>query len=80
MNCRAVALAMTKLEELSERIERLALRHEELRRTNLLLEQQLAAVSSERDSLRSRLAAARSRIDALLERLPANGTTGSGAA
>lgn len=69
---------MTKLEELSERIERLALRHEELRRTNILLEQQLAAVSSERDSLRSRLAAARSRIDALLERLPANGAPGSG--
>lgn len=72
---------MTKLEELSERIERLALRHEELRRTNHLLEQQLAVVSAERDSLRSRLAAARSRIDALLERLPASGAaSGTGAA
>jgi chromosome segregation ATPase len=61
---------MSRLDELAERIERLALRHEELRRTNLLLEQQLATVSTERDSLRSRLSAARARIDALLERLP----------
>lgn len=62
---------MSRLDELAERIERLVLRHQELKRTNALLEQQLAAVSDERDSLRSRLAAARSRIDALLERLPA---------
>ena len=48
------------------------LRHQELKRTSTLIEQQLAAVSSERDSLRSRLAAARARIDALLERLPAD--------
>ena len=51
---------------------RLALRHEELRRTNGLLEQQLASVTQERDSLKSRLNAARARIDALLERLPAD--------
>ncbi len=67
---------MNRLDELAERIERLALRHEELRRTNALLEQQLAAVSHERDSLRSRLAAARSRIDSLLDRLPAEPTRG----
>ena len=62
---------MSRLDDLAERIERLVLRHEELKRTNALLEQQLASVSSERDSLRSRLAAARARIDALLDRLPA---------
>ena len=62
---------MSRLDDLAERIERLVLRHEELKRTNALLEQQLASVSGERDSLRSRLAAARSRIDALLDRLPA---------
>jgi len=62
---------MSKIEELADRVERLLLRHEELRRTNGLLEQQLAAVTHERDSLRSRLNAARSRIDGLLERLPA---------
>lgn len=50
------------------------LRHEELKRTNALLEQQLSSVTSERDSLRARLAAARARIDALLDRLPADGT------
>jgi cell division protein ZapB len=47
------------------------LRHEELKRTNALLEQQLSTVTGERDSLRARLAAARARIDALLDRLPA---------
>ena len=61
---------MSRLDDLGERIERLALRHEELRRTNALLEQQLATVCSERDSLKSRLGAARARIDALLDRLP----------
>ena len=61
---------MSKLEDLAERVDRLVLRHEELKRTNALLEQQLEAVSAERDSLRSRLGAARARIDALLERLP----------
>jgi len=64
---------MAKLEDLAERIDRLVLRHQELKRTSTLIEQQLVAVTSERDSLRSRLAAARSRIDALLERLPADG-------
>jgi cell division protein ZapB len=63
---------MGNLQDLAERIDRLVLRHEELRRTSALMEQQLAAVSTERDSLRSRLAAARSRIDALLARLPAD--------
>lgn len=66
---------MSTFEDLTERVERLLLRHEELKRTNALLEQQLAAVVSDRDSLRSRLAAARSRIDALIERLPAQGAT-----
>ena len=62
---------MSRPEDLAERIERLVLRHEELKRTNALLTQQLAGVTGERDSLRSRLAAARARIDALLDRLPA---------
>jgi cell division protein ZapB len=64
---------MTKLHDLAERVDRLVLRHEELKRTSQLMEQQLQAVSAERDSLKSRLAAARSRIDALLARLPADG-------
>jgi cell division protein ZapB len=61
---------MSKTQELADRVERLLLRHEELKRTNELLEQQVAALTLERDNLRSRLNAARSRIDALLERLP----------
>ena len=61
---------MAKLDDLADCVDRLVLRHRELRRTSNLIEQQLAAVSAERDSLRSRLSAARSRIDALLERLP----------
>lgn len=68
---------MAKIDELAERVERLLLRHEELKRTNELLDKQLAVVNAERDSLKSRLAAARSRIDALLERLPAE-PAGSG--
>ena len=63
---------MSRLDDLAERIERLVLRHEELQRTNALLLTQLGAVTGERDSLRSRLAAARARIDALLDRLPAD--------
>ena len=64
---------MSDLHDLAERVDRLVLRHEELKRTRSLLEEQLAVVTTERDSLRSRLAAARGRIDALLARLPADG-------
>ena len=61
---------MSTIDELADRIERLLLRHEELKRTNELLQQQLGQVSHERDSLRQRLNTARTRIDALLEDLP----------
>jgi membrane-bound lytic murein transglycosylase B len=61
---------MSQLNDLSERIERLVLRHEELKRTNALLQRQLNTVTNERDNLKSRLAAARTRIDSLIERLP----------
>ncbi len=64
---------MTQLHDLVERVDRLVLRHEELKRTSQLMEQQLQALAVERDSLKSRLAAARARIDALLARLPAEG-------
>jgi cell division protein ZapB len=61
---------MSRLPDLAQRIDRLVLRHDELVRTHALLAQQLQAVTAERDSLKSRLAAARARVDALLERLP----------
>ena len=60
-----------QLELIAERVERLLLRHEELQRTNALLLDQVSAHTAERESLRSRLNAACSRIDALLDRLPA---------
>ena len=64
--------AMSKLEDLADRVERLLLRRHELQRTNVLLEQQLSNITGERDNLRSRLNAARTRIDMLLDRLPAD--------
>ena len=60
----------TQIEQIAERVERLLVRYEELQRTNALLAQQVEVLTSERDSLKSRLAAARARVDALLERLP----------
>ena len=66
------------LDQIAERVERLLLRHDELQRTNALLHEQLQALQGERDSLKSRLNAARARIDALLDRLPANAPTAPG--
>ena len=63
---------MPTLQDLADRVERLLLRQEELARTNALLSQQVQSLGAERDSLKSRLAAARSRIDTLLDRLPAD--------
>lgn len=61
---------MSRIDELTDRIERLLLRHEELRRTNAILQEQLSVTTQERDSLRTRLSAARARIDALIDKLP----------
>ncbi len=64
----------TTIDKLAERIERLLVRHAELQRTNALLASQVESLTQERDSLKSRLSAARARVDALLDRLPeANG-------
>lgn len=57
-------------DQIADRVERLLLRHRELQRTNELISAQLQAVTQERDSLKSRLNAARARVDALLDRLP----------
>ncbi len=58
------------VEQIAERVERLLVRYEELQRTNALLTGQVQTLTQERDSLRSRLGAARGRIEALLDRLP----------
>lgn len=68
---------MGRLDKLGEHVDRLLLRHGELRRTAALLEQQLADALAERNLLRARLSAARSRIDTLLEQLPADPADGS---
>lgn len=67
-----------QIDQIAERVQRLLLRYEELQRTNALLSSQVQALESERNSLRSRLFAARARVEALLERLPeaeANGAS-----
>ncbi|KQR45906.1 hypothetical protein [Acidovorax sp. Leaf160] len=61
----------SSIDEIAERVERLLTRHAELQRTNTLLAQQVMDLTQERDSLKSRLNAARARVDALLDRLPA---------
>jgi len=61
---------LTQIDQITERVERLLVRYEELTRTNALLYQQIDILTQERDSLKSRLSAARARVDALLERLP----------
>ncbi|MDO8450572.1 MAG: DUF904 domain-containing protein [Rhodoferax sp.] len=60
----------SQIDQIAERVERLLVRYEELQRTNALLSAQVESLSQERDSLKSRLGAARARVDALLERLP----------
>lgn len=64
------------IDALSDRVERLLLRHEQLLRANELLQAQLTAVTRERDALRQRLREARSRVDALIARLPAEDEPG----
>ena len=67
-----------QIDQLSERIERLLVRYGELKRTNVLLGDQVDSLTQERDSLKSRLGAARARVDALLDRLPQANGNGSG--
>ncbi len=67
----------TPLAHLFSQVERLLLRHEELRRTNELLCTQVTELTAERDLLRSKHAAARARVDALLDRLPPQPATPS---
>lgn len=62
---------MHPLDQVAERVELLLQRYAQLQRTNALLSEQVYALTQERDSLKSRLSAARQRVDALIERLPA---------
>ena len=58
------------IDQITERVERLLVRYAELQRTNVLLTNQVESLAQERDTLKSRLSAARARVDALLDRLP----------
>ncbi len=60
----------SQIDQIAERVERLLVRYAELQRTNTLLSAQVETITQERDSLKSRLGAARARVDALLDRLP----------
>jgi uncharacterized protein (TIGR02449 family) len=60
------------LDQLAERVELLLQRYQELQRTNAALTEQVSTLTQERDSLKSRLNAARARVDALIECLPEN--------
>ena len=66
----------SQIDQIAERVERLLVRYEELQRTNALLCAQVDSLAQERDSLKSRLGAARARVEALLERLPEAAATG----
>jgi uncharacterized protein (TIGR02449 family) len=63
------------IDQIAERVERLLVRYAELQRTNVLLTNQVETLTQERDTLKSRLNAARARVDALLDRLPDTSTT-----
>jgi len=67
----------SQIDQIAERVERLLVRYEELQRTNALLSAQVDSLAQERDSLKSRLGAARARVEALLERLPEAAATGT---
>ena len=60
----------SQIDQIADRVDRLLMLYEELQRTNALLGAKVQTLIHERDSLASRLGAARARVDALLERLP----------
>ncbi|MEO7105813.1 MAG: DUF904 domain-containing protein [Rhodoferax sp.] len=64
------------IDQIADRVDRLLVRYAELQRTNVLLSNQVETLTQERDTLKSRLNAARARVDALLDRLPDSSTTG----
>lgn len=59
-----------QLEQLTQRVERLLLRHEELQRSYALLQDELDVCHRDRDLLKMRLSAAKQRMDALISGLP----------
>ena len=58
------------IDQTANRVELLLVRYNDLQQANASLTEQVQALTQERDILKSRLFAARARIDALLARLP----------
>ena len=70
------AMATSNLiEQITERVDRVLLRQEELQRTKMLLTQQVNALTLERDLLKAKLNAAKQRLDAVLAELPDGGAS-----
>ena len=63
------------IEQITERVDRVLLRQEELQRTKALLTQQVHALTQERDLLKAKLNAAQQRLDAVLAELPDGGAS-----
>jgi len=60
----------TCIDQITERVNRLLLRHDELLHANQSLQQQVEALRLERDLLQRQSQAVRQRLDALIEQLP----------
>ena len=58
------------IDQISDRVERLLLRHAELLRANQLLQREADTLRLERDLLRQQCNGARQRLDALIAQLP----------
>jgi len=63
-------VSQTHIDLITERVERLLVRHEELQRTISLLKQQVSDLTGERNQLKTQCLTARQRIDALIQQLP----------
>ncbi|MCX7815286.1 MAG: DUF904 domain-containing protein [Tepidimonas ignava] len=59
----------TVIDQLARRVDRLLLRHEELLRTQSLLQAEVQRLTQERDRLRMQCRQAQARLEALLQRL-----------
>ncbi len=59
-----------QLEQLTQRVERLLLRHEEVQRANALLQDELDACNRDRDMLKMRHSAAKHRMDVVIVGYP----------
>lgn len=62
--------AQTYIDQITDRVDRLLLRHEELQRTNALLLEQVRELVEERDNLKLQVQTALQFLDALLEQIP----------